>query len=36
VTPDMSFPSAAALLAVQLGMPDAAAYDLSAGCTGCV
>jgi 3-oxoacyl-[acyl-carrier-protein] synthase-3 len=36
VTPDMSFPSAAALMADQLGMPDAAAYDLSAGCTGFV
>ena len=30
----MAFPSTAALLADQLGMPDAAAYDLSAGCTG--
>jgi len=36
VTPDMSFPSSAALLADALGMPDAAAYDLSAGCTGFV
>jgi 3-oxoacyl-[acyl-carrier-protein] synthase III len=34
ITPDMTFPSTAALLADQLGMPDAAAYDLSAGCTG--
>ena len=34
VTPDMAFPSSSALLADQLGMPDAAAYDLSAGCTG--
>ena len=34
VTPDMSFPSSGALLADVLGMPDAAAYDLSAGCTG--
>jgi 3-oxoacyl-[acyl-carrier-protein] synthase-3 len=34
VTPDMAFPSTGALLADQLGMPDAAAYDLSAGCTG--
>jgi len=34
VTPDMAFPSTAALLADQLGMPDAGAYDLSAGCTG--
>jgi 3-oxoacyl-[acyl-carrier-protein] synthase III len=36
VTPDMAFPSSAALLADALGMPDAAAYDLSAGCTGFV
>jgi 3-oxoacyl-[acyl-carrier-protein] synthase-3 len=36
VTPDMAFPSAAALLADELGMPAAAAYDLSAGCTGFV
>ncbi len=36
ITPDMSFPSSAALLADKLGMPDAAAYDLSAGCTGFV
>ena len=34
VTPDMTFPSTAALLADALGMPTAAAYDLSAGCTG--
>ena len=34
VTPDMAFPSSSALLADMLGMPDAAAYDLSAGCTG--
>jgi 3-oxoacyl-[acyl-carrier-protein] synthase III len=34
VTPDMAFPSTGALLADELGMPDAAAYDLSAGCTG--
>jgi 3-oxoacyl-[acyl-carrier-protein] synthase III len=34
VTPDMFFPSTGALLADRLGMPDAAAYDLSAGCTG--
>src|SRR5207253_5943943 len=34
VTPDMTFPSTAALLADALAMPDAAAYDLSAGCTG--
>jgi 3-oxoacyl-[acyl-carrier-protein] synthase-3 len=36
VTADMSFPSAGAILADELGMPDAAAYDLSAGCTGFV
>jgi len=36
VTPDMTFPSASALLADALGMRDAAAYDLSAGCTGFV
>jgi 3-oxoacyl-[acyl-carrier-protein] synthase III len=36
VTPDMAFPSSSALLADTLGMPDAAAYDLSAGCTGFV
>jgi 3-oxoacyl-[acyl-carrier-protein] synthase-3 len=36
VTPDMAFPSSAALLADELGMPDAAAYDLAAGCTGFV
>jgi 3-oxoacyl-[acyl-carrier-protein] synthase-3 len=34
VTPDMSFPSTGALLADRLGATDAAAYDLSAGCTG--
>jgi 3-oxoacyl-[acyl-carrier-protein] synthase-3 len=34
VTPDMAFPSSGALLADALGMPEAAAYDLSAGCTG--
>ncbi len=34
ITPDMAFPSTAAILADELGMPDAAAYDLSAGCTG--
>lgn len=36
VTPDMAFPSSSALMADALGMPDAAAYDLSAGCTGFV
>ena len=34
VTPDMAFPSTAAILADRLGAPNAAAYDLSAGCTG--
>jgi 3-oxoacyl-[acyl-carrier-protein] synthase III len=36
VTPDMLFPSTGAILADLLGAPDAAAYDLSAGCTGFV
>jgi 3-oxoacyl-[acyl-carrier-protein] synthase-3 len=36
VTPDMAFPSSSALMADTLGMPQAAAYDLSAGCTGFV
>jgi len=36
VTPDMAFPSSSALMADALGMPKAAAYDLSAGCTGFV
>jgi 3-oxoacyl-[acyl-carrier-protein] synthase-3 len=36
VTPDMAFPSSSALMADTLGMPRAAAYDLSAGCTGFV
>src|SRR5262245_26997463 len=34
VTPDMAFPSTAAIIADALGARDAAAYDLSAGCTG--
>ena len=34
VTPDMMFPTSSALMADELGMPDAAAYDLLAGCTG--
>lgn len=34
VTPDMAFPSTGALVADRLGAGDAAAYDLSAGCTG--
>jgi 3-oxoacyl-[acyl-carrier-protein] synthase III len=36
VTPDMMFPTSSALIADELGMPDAAAYDLLAGCTGFV
>jgi len=34
VTPDMAFPATAAILADELGATEAAAYDLSAGCTG--
>ena len=34
VTPDMMFPTSSAILADKLGMPDAGAYDLLAGCTG--
>jgi 3-oxoacyl-[acyl-carrier-protein] synthase-3 len=34
VTPDMMFPSTAAIMADQLGASEAGAYDLSAGCTG--
>jgi 3-oxoacyl-[acyl-carrier-protein] synthase-3 len=34
VTPDMLFPASSAIMADTLGMPDAAAYDLLAGCTG--
>jgi 3-oxoacyl-[acyl-carrier-protein] synthase-3 len=34
ISPDMGFPATAALVADQLGCHDAAAYDLSAGCTG--
>jgi 3-oxoacyl-[acyl-carrier-protein] synthase-3 len=34
VTPDMMFPSTGAVLADKLGAVAAAAYDLSAGCTG--
>src|SRR5215218_10605241 len=30
----MFFPSTGSLVAAELGSPDAAAYDLSAGCTG--
>jgi 3-oxoacyl-[acyl-carrier-protein] synthase-3 len=36
VTPDMAFPSTGAIMADKLGAIDAAAYDLSAGCTGFV
>jgi 3-oxoacyl-[acyl-carrier-protein] synthase III len=36
VTPDMMFPTSSALLADELGAPQAAAYDLLAGCTGFV
>jgi 3-oxoacyl-[acyl-carrier-protein] synthase III len=34
VTPDMAFPSTAAIIADKLGAGTAGAYDLSAGCTG--
>ena len=34
VTPDMFFPSTGAIIADELGAREAAAYDLSAGCTG--
>lgn len=34
VTSEMAFPSTGAVLADRLGASDAAAYDLSAGCTG--
>ena len=36
ITADMPFPSTAAILASRLGAANAAAYDLSAGCTGFV
>jgi 3-oxoacyl-[acyl-carrier-protein] synthase-3 len=36
VTPDMFFPSTAALVADRIGARGAAAYDLSAGCAGFV
>jgi 3-oxoacyl-[acyl-carrier-protein] synthase-3 len=36
VTPDMMFPSTGAILADRLGAKDAAAYDMTAGCTGFV
>jgi 3-oxoacyl-[acyl-carrier-protein] synthase III len=34
ISPDMGFPSTAAIVANELGCGEAAAYDLSAGCTG--
>jgi 3-oxoacyl-[acyl-carrier-protein] synthase-3 len=34
VTPDMAFPATAAIMADELRATEAAAYDLSAGCTG--
>jgi 3-oxoacyl-[acyl-carrier-protein] synthase-3 len=34
ISPDMGFPATAAIVADQLGCGEAAAYDLSAGCTG--
>jgi 3-oxoacyl-[acyl-carrier-protein] synthase-3 len=34
ITPDMIFPTTSALMADTLGMRNAAAYDLLAGCTG--
>jgi 3-oxoacyl-[acyl-carrier-protein] synthase-3 len=34
ISPDMGFPATAAIVADELGCGDAAAYDLSAGCTG--
>jgi 3-oxoacyl-[acyl-carrier-protein] synthase-3 len=36
VTPDMMFPTTAAILADEVGATSAAAYDLLAGCTGFV
>ncbi|MDI7250894.1 MAG: 3-oxoacyl-ACP synthase, partial [Bacillota bacterium] len=33
VTPDMSFPATACLVAERLGVPGVAAFDLSSGCT---
>ncbi len=36
LTPDMIFPTASALMADALELPNAAAYDLLAGCTGFV
>ena len=35
-SPDMLFPSTASILAARVGATEAAAYDLSAGCTGFV
>jgi 3-oxoacyl-[acyl-carrier-protein] synthase-3 len=34
ITPDMGFPATAAVVANRLGCGEAAAYDVSAGCTG--
>ena len=34
ISPDMGFPATAAIVADRLGCGEAAAYDLSAGCTG--
>ena len=34
ISPDMGFPSTAAIVADRLGCGEAAAYDISAGCTG--
>jgi 3-oxoacyl-[acyl-carrier-protein] synthase-3 len=34
ITPDMGFPATAAIVADELGCNSAAAYDISAGCTG--
>jgi 3-oxoacyl-[acyl-carrier-protein] synthase-3 len=34
ITPDMGFPATAAIVADELGCTSAAAYDISAGCTG--
>lgn len=35
-SPDMIFPASASIVAEEIGAADAAAYDLSAGCTGFV
>jgi 3-oxoacyl-[acyl-carrier-protein] synthase-3 len=36
ITPDMQFPSAAALVQAKLGAPKAAAFDVSAACAGSI